>query len=404
MSKKDKEKDTSLPQEEEAVVEVPVAEPEPEPEPEHETETETETEPETEAQPLAPPAEKKAARGIAWLALLLSLVASAGIGYLLLQDWRAQDDVDQSASSLAELRTRIASSGESLARLDRSLEELTAADVRSASDMELLQRNLDNRMQMLDSLPPRMSNLENSLAALQGVSTGARNTWLLAEAEYYMQIANAQLQLAGNPHLASLALGMADERITKLADPGLTDVRRALSNELAALEVMDKPDIEGATLTLASLALVIDSLPLRQAQQTATDDDGETDVELSGVDRAWASIKDSVSGLVRHTGPDEIATPLLTPKTEYFLRTNLSLQLQAARLALLRGEHAIFRQSLDDAAAWLDTYFENDSAQVMSAQQTITEIRGGMFAVTTPDISESLRLLRQFNSINELAQ
>jgi len=404
MSKKDKEQNTELPQEEEVVVEEAVAEPEQEPEPEPESESEPEPELEAEPTQAAAPAKRKGSGGIAWLALLLSLVASAGIGYLILQDWRAQDDVDQGASSLAELRTRIASSGESLARLDSSLEELAAADARSASDLELLRRNLDNRMQMLDSLPPRMSNLENSLAALQGVSTGARNTWLLAEAEYYMQIANAQLQLAGNPHLASLALGMADERIVQLADPGLTDVRRALSDELAALEVMDKPDIEGATLTLASLARVIDSLPLKQAQQTATDDDGETDVELSGVDRAWASVKDSVSGLVRHTGPDEIATPLLTPETEYFLRTNLSLQLQAARLALLRGEDSVFRQSLDDAAAWLETYFENDSAQVVSAQQTITEIRGGMFAVSTPDISESLRLLRQFNSIKELAQ
>jgi uroporphyrin-3 C-methyltransferase len=89
----------------------------------------------------------------------------------------------------------------------------------------------------------------------------------------------------------------------------------------------------------------------------------------------------------------------MTPDAVYFLRTNLTLQLQAARLALLRSEQAVFQQSLDDAAAWLDLYFDTGSAQVASALQTITEIRGGLTVLSTPDISESLRLLRQFNSI-----
>jgi uroporphyrin-3 C-methyltransferase len=249
-----------------------------------------------------------------------------------------------------------------------------------------------------------MSNLESSLSTLQGVSMGARNTWLLAEAEYYMQIANAQLQLAGNPHLAALALGMADERIMQLADPALTGVRQALANELAALDGMEKPDIEGITLTLASLAHVVDSLPLRQAANAAADELSLDAEEPSGLSRAWASVKGAAAGLVRVTPPDETAIPLMTPDAEYFLRTNLALQLQVARLALLRSEQAVFEQSLDDAAEWLEQYFDTQSAQVRGATATLAEIREGLFAVTPPDISESLRLLRQFNSIADTAE
>ncbi|MDH3375288.1 MAG: uroporphyrinogen-III C-methyltransferase, partial [Gammaproteobacteria bacterium] len=259
-------------------------------------------------------------------------------------------------------------------------------------------------VQLLDSLPARMSTLERSLSALQGVSAGARETWLVAEAEYYMQIANAQLQLAGNPHLAALALGMADERLVQLANPALTDVRRALSDELAALDGMDKPDIEGVTLNLASLARVVDSLPLRQLTESGSDDDADVDTEASGMARAWSSVKRAMSGLVKVTGPEQAAAPLLTPEAVYFLRTNLTLQLQTARLALLRGEQAVFQQSLDDAAAWLEQYFDTQSAQVESALQTIAEIRDGMFVVKAPDISESLQLLRQYKTINESAQ
>jgi uroporphyrin-3 C-methyltransferase len=386
MSNEDEQKDAEFPDEDELVVD------------------ETEVEPASLPAPETAAADKKGSGGVAWLALVIALIAAAGIGYLVFQDWRAESATAQSASSLTELRNRLASSTESLSSLDRGLAGLSETDSRIASELNALQADLENRISLLDSLPSRVSNLENSISTLQGVSTGARNTWLLAEAEYYMQIANAQLQLAGNPHLAALALGMADERIVQLSDPALTGVRRALSDELAALDVMEKPDIEGITLTLSSLARVVASLPLRQAASTGIDEDTAVDSDLSGANRAWASVKSAVSGLVRVTPPNEIAAPLMTPDAVYFLRTNLTLQLQAARLALLRGEQAVFEQSLDDAAHWLDLYFDAESAQVRGAKATLAEIRSGLFAIAPPDISESLRLLRQFNSISESAQ
>lgn len=387
MSKKDKHEETAIAEDEEAVAEDSEAETEPLPEPEH-----------------SQPQNRSSGGGIAWLALFLSLLALAALGYMLVDDWREQGDADQSASTLTDLRSQIASSSESLSNLQSGLADLAAADAQAASELESLHSALENRIQLLDALPSRMSNVERSLATLHGVSAGARDTFLLAEAEYYMQIANAQLQLAGNPPLAALALGMADERIVQLANPALTDVRRALADELAALEVMDKPDIEGITLTLASLARVVGSLPLQQLTGTDDDGDGDTGSELSGMSRAWASVKGAVSGLVKVTPPDQIATPLLTPEADYFLRTNLTLQLQTARLALLRGEQAVFQQSLDDAAAWIEAYFDSGTAQVDGALQTIAEIRDGLYAVTPPDISESLRLLRQFKALEEPAQ
>ena len=78
-----------------------------------------------------------------------------------------------------------------------------------------------------------------------------------------MQLANAQLQLAGDPELAALALGMADERIAQLANPALTNVRIALADEVATLEGMQTTDVEGVTLKLASIARVVETLPLR---------------------------------------------------------------------------------------------------------------------------------------------
>ncbi len=361
-------------------------------------------EPEALPAPEAAPPAKKGSGAIAWLAVFFAFIATAGVGYLIVDDWRTRGFAAQQADALADLRNNLATSNESISDVDEDLASLAEVDARTVGELERLRADIDRRLQMIDSLPPRMANLESSVSSLQGVSTGARNRWLLAEAEYYMQIANAQLLLAGNPRLAANALEMADERIVQLADPALTGVRGALADELAALEGMEKPDIEGITLTLSSLARVVDTLPLRQASSGAGEEATDIDPEASGLGRAWESVKGAASGLVRVTPPDAAAMPLMTPDAEYFLRTNLTLQIQVARLALLRGEQAVFEQSLDDASDWLDLYFDTESAQVRGAKATIAEIREGMFSVAPPDISQSLRLLREFNSINESAQ
>lgn len=342
----------------------------------------------------------KRGNGVAWLALLLSGLALAAIAYTQVEDWLADDyssEQDNSAR-IDDLGRRVDQSGEALASLESRLGQISHPDY--SADIDAVRGDVEDQIRLLASLPSRMTTIEDSVASLAGISAGARQTFLLAEAEYYLQIANAQLQLANNPHLASLALGMADERVTQLSDPALIAVRRAISDELAALEVMEIPDLEGATLTLASLARVVESLPL--VSRTPDEDTAAADdADQSGVDRAWGSVKDAMSGLVKVTPPDQAKLALVSPDAEYFLRNNIALQLQSARLALLRGEQAIFEQTLDDTSALLNTYFDGDSAQVASAQLTISEIRESVFVATVPDISESLRLLRQYRTLSE---
>jgi len=345
-------------------------------------------------------------RGKIWLALIL--VAAAAVisvaGYLWVSDWYAGDDDVSEVDTLAKieaLERRLSRTNEELLALQTETSQITHPDY--SADIAAVERAVEEQLRMQSSLPARMTSLENSVASLAGISAGARETFLLAEAEYYLQIANAQLQLANNPHLASLALSMADERVTQLSDPGLTVVRSAIADGLTALELMEKPDIEGVTLTLASLARVVEFLPL--ANSTPKDDgiDDES-ADRSDIDRAWGSVKDAMSGLVKVTPPDQAQLALMSPNAEYFLRNNIALQLQSARLALLRGEQAIFEQTLDDTSALLNAHFDVSSEQVISAQTTISEIRSGVFTASMPDISESLRQLRQFRTLRETSE
>ena len=395
MSDKDKEQDPLAADEETTPVDDPVVKEPMIEKPAAEEPLEDEVVPEK-------PRRERSGNSVAWLAFLVSVLAFAAAGYTAWQGWLSERDTTAS-DNYAKLENRLASSDRSLAELEAKIATLGAEDPDIEEKLGVLRQELDERLRLLSSLPARMSTLEGSVASLAGVSEGARDAWILAESEYYMQIANAQLQLANNPHLASLALRMADERIVQLANPALTDVRRAISDELTALDAMEKPDIEGATLTLASLARVVESLPLASAA-VAGEETNEIDPELSGTGRAWASVKNAMSGLVTVTPPERAKLVQLSPDAEFFLRNNIALQLQSARLALLRGEQAIFEQTLDDTNSLLADYFDTSSASVSGAQATIAEIRGHVFTTAVPDISESLRLLRQFRTLSETTQ
>ncbi|MEL7185210.1 MAG: uroporphyrinogen-III C-methyltransferase [Pseudomonadota bacterium] len=351
------------------------------------------------------PAKSWRKTAIKWLIVLVLLGALGAFGYWKFMEWRAADEpavVDTAPNEVEALRDELRLTREAVTALQAQVEGIQHPDF--SGDISAVRRDVDDQLALLNSLPSRMTTLENSVASLAGISEGARETFLLSEAEYYMQIANAQLQLANNPELAMLALQMADERVSQLADPGLTAVRRAVSDELAALEVMEKPDLEGATLTLSSLARVVESLPLASDQSNEATDEALSDEERGALERAWSSTKEAMSGLVKVTPPEQAQLAIISPDAEQFLRNNIALQLQAARLALLRGENAIFMQSLDDASDLLTAYFDTNSEQVGAALQTIDDVREGVFTTTPPDISGSLRQLRQYRTLNETAE
>lgn len=346
------------------------------------------------------PARRGVGTAVALLALLLALVSLAAAGYLW---WTGRDSgaaVAGNVAAIDRLSGTLDDVQGSLQDLLARIGELEAEDADQAGELATLEAELEEFRDRLSSVPGRLSSLESSMASLQGISAGARDTWLLAEAEYYLQLANAQLQLAGNPERALLALEFADQRIRQLADPALAEVRRALAQELRAVEAMEKPDIQGISMTLASLAETVESLPL--ASDAAQPDSGAQapTEEMSGFDRALASVKAAFSDIVTVRRTDEAVTPLMSPDAAYFLRANLALRLQTARLALLRGEQEIFEQSLADAADWLREYYATGSQPVRSALETLSELREAEFTVTPPDIAESLRLLREFKQRN----
>jgi uroporphyrin-3 C-methyltransferase len=104
---------------------------------------------------------------------------------------------------------------------------------------------------------------------------------------------------------------------------------------------------------------------------------------------SWEALR-SLLVIRRHDRPVPV---LLPPKQIYFLKQNLQLRLQAAQLALLLREQALYADSLERAANWLKEHFGHDQVVVKSMLDEISALRQEQIAPTLPDISGSLRLL-----------
>lgn len=349
---------------------------------------------------------------VGFVALVLSFIALAGVGWLTVSQDSA-DDLDYATTAdVADTRRAVESLQTAIAAVESRIDALAKLEDSAAAARSRLESTLrrdieavEERFSSYDSLPPRVGNLETSVAAIQGIEAGARDTLLLAEAEYYLKIANALLTLGGDIELARVALGMADDRVAGIGNPALNTVRQSISDSMTALDLADAVDIETNAMLLASLARLIDSLPLKPVEGEAEIVGGRSgaDDEPGRAGQAWSAVKQAVFSAVKVTRPGDEKTPLLLPGTEPLIRANLVLQLQAARLALLRGEQSIFDQSLEDANIWLDTYFDTDSMQVQSATITLEEIQSIVVDTELPDISEPLTLLRQFEALSETA-
>ncbi|HEY9150407.1 MAG: uroporphyrinogen-III C-methyltransferase [Gammaproteobacteria bacterium] len=250
----------------------------------------------------------------------------------------------------------------------------------------------------LERLQQTQQAVERSVSQLRAQLGRGQDGWLLAEVEYLLRIANQRLQLQRDVGTALAALRAADARLHDLSDPGYLAVREALAREMTELQAVPVPDTGGLALKLASLEGRVDELrPAGARYLSAEERAGEARDPLTA--RDWREIPGIVWQAVRRLlvvrSHQEPATPMLPPEQEYFLVQNLRLALETARLALLQAEAQQYRTSLEMARDWLERHFDADHPATASMANELHHLLRQEIRPELPDISTSLRLLRQ---------
>jgi len=229
------------------------------------------------------------------------------------------------------------------------------------------------------------------------------NQWQLAEAESLMRIANQRLSLNRDINTAISALQQADQKLLQSGNLGLTDIRNALAEEINQLKSVNLPDITGMAATLQSLSQQVSQLKpagasLTRSSADSANDSGQAERSLDTLlEDTWKGFKELVV-VRKHEQP---VSAMLPPSQQYFLYQNLQLQLETARLALLRRETVIFHSSLDTAMEWINSFFDSKEAAASNMLNTLQTLKTTELAPAVPNITTSLQQLVQYREDRE---
>ena len=310
---------------------------------------------------------------LAKLALLSSLIIAGGVFYL----WRYHTDaLEGQQQRLAELQTVIQDRSASLQQFDEAVKS------------------------ELGTLHERQQLMTESVDELLKTSRHLRNEWLVAEAEYLVNLASHRLILAQDTSTAIIALKAADDRLREAGDPSLIVLRKAIAEDINSLKAVALPDIPGLSLQLNALVQDVDDLPLltpepesaTQRQTGPARPPVENWRELPAA--MWEDMKKLV--IIRdHQGPIK---PLLSPEQHFFLSQNLKLQLEQARLALLTGENEVYHERLDTAQGWISNWFDPENNRTINMLEQLKQLAAVNVQPSLPELTRTYQSFQAYHA------
>ncbi|MES9960931.1 MAG: uroporphyrinogen-III C-methyltransferase [Sedimenticola sp.] len=332
------------------------------------------------------------------LALVLALVGIVGVLALLGFGYNYWSSLQ---GSLQDMNRAIAQAEDARSALQQRLEVTRKAYQEQAEAIALQKETLASQDEKLASerarLEQQSQEMSDSLASVYDRVGRESTAWMASEAEYLMRVANHRLRLERDVETAIKALQAADGRLRDSGDPGWSDVRQTLAGEIASLQSVARVDRTGLSSRLAAMVGQISKLKIIGTEPAPRQESAADEPEEGGDRTLKTMLQDGWEGfksvmVIRHHGKPVSA--MLPPEQQFFVYQNLRLQLEAARMSMLRGDRILYIASLETAEQWLGDLFDTESQVARAMLGEIEQLKGIDISPALPDISASLMELR----------
>ncbi len=365
-----------------------------------------------------PPGDDETRRGgrpIAVAALVIALLVAVGVGlggYELWQKLRQLRGAQQgmvSSQALEQRSQALSQRIDTLASRNEKLEQRLSGVQDTVSQ---LAGRLDQRAQQAGALADQFETLRQQQRSLAGrvdeaitVAGSEGDDWRRAEAGYLASVAVYRVRFHGDVAGALRALRTADELLAA-ADAPPAALREALSAARERLSEVTLPDREALASRIEDLEAGISQWPLQSGVESvaarardgspAAPDPAQAPGWRQALTRAWEQVKASLGQLVV-VQRDGKSLPLVSPAERFFLEQNLRLRLESARLALLAGDEALYRRSLERVQSWLERYFDTSVPDVRNAVSEASSLAAASITPQLPDLSSTLEPLTRLD-------
>jgi uroporphyrin-3 C-methyltransferase len=323
---------------------------------------------------------------------LISVALALAIAVSVAYTWQVEQKLASIVDSQDQANQKITNVRVQLSELESSMGKQLQTNVGELrTEITGLTKTVANQQQKNES---QLALLQSQFRKLAGVD---REDWLLAEAEYFVKLAQSKLQLENNVSTAIGLLVEADTRLASLNDPSLFDVRGLLAKDIAKLRGIPPIDLNGIVLEINALIEQVSLLPLKAIALPPLEDKRElAEVpEDENTDPAWkerlfdrlADVADKLVKIRRIDGPVE---PLLLPAEEAYLRENIKLQLHLAAVGAARGDADVYRAGIDKAMVWTNDYFKPNDSKTQGVLTALDKLSQRPIQSELPTLNQSL--------------
>ena len=254
------------------------------------------------------------------------------------------------------------------------------------------------KIAVLESKINDISAYRAQLEDLVQTVTRVRDENLAVELETALRVAQDQTQLTGSVEPLLAALHTAERRLGRSADPRLAPVARAVAQDLERVKTASIPDTAGLLARIDQLLRQVDDLPL------ANDVGGDLKPAPRGNKAAprppeswwgrwWHSFQAQTGDLLRVSRVAQPDASMLSPEQGFFVRENLKLRLQGARLGLLARQYEAARADLAAAQLALGNWFDPASRRTQAAATLLQQIQGLTKTAELPHVQDTLAAL-----------
>ncbi|MCL1962093.1 MAG: uroporphyrinogen-III C-methyltransferase [Desulfovibrionaceae bacterium] len=266
-----------------------------------------------------------------------------------------------------------------------------------ARQAEETARETAARVAALEGKVSDMSAYRAQLEELVQIVTRARDENLATDLEAALRVAQDQTQLTGSVEPLLAALRTAERRLGRSTDPRLAPVARAVAKDLERVKAASLPDTAGLLARIDQLLHQADDLPLandvgRVGFESAPRGSAGQPPE-SWWGRWWHLSLAEARDLLRVRRVERPEASMLSPEQAFFVRENLKLRLQGARLGLLARQYEAARADLTAAQMALGNWFDPASRRTQAAATLLQQIQGLTKTAELPRVQNTLAAL-----------
>lgn len=331
---------------------------------------------------------KPAKTGALWFFTVLNfflLIGIVGAGYWY---WlQLQSEEGEISTSISALDSRLLKSEQDATGLSGETSELRDNQTAITSSIDNLLDEVLLGKQTDEALQKRLSEL-----------SGRRpSDWLLAEADYLVNMAGRKLYLENDVRTASTLLSEADSRLEDLNDPALFPVRTLIASDIATLNQINNVSEASVALAVGGLIPQVENLTLRTltlpeppapAETTPSSDIKEWRENLV---RAWNDLTDD---LVNKTPIDGPIAPYLSESERWLIEQQLKHALSRAQSAALGLQTKVFQQNLLEAVSLIDQHYEREDVSVIQFLGALENLLNTDFSKNYPDDLQAQKALK----------